>query len=211
MIRSDYIMRMIEQLSQVLTQIIMGKKVKTEAEIEQQINDLIIRYTGLHHDFILNLNSQELLNLFNLGSEFDYTRCIIVAYMLYEYAKIAKRDSNKQYIKSLSLYLKCLDNIEDELEKIVLENIQRIIKTVSYQEMQNSTLLDLLNFFERKGLYSNAEDCLYELVDRRESNIYDIGLSFYHRLLRKSNKELKSGNLPREELYEGIEELKKKL
>ena len=60
------------------------------------------------------------------------------------------------------------------------------------------------------GRYAQAEDLLYELLEAAPGSKQMVvqGVSFYQRLLQKSNQELITGNLPRAEIEEGLAELK---
>jgi len=58
------------------------------------------------------------------------------------------------------------------------------------------------------GKYARSEDRLFELAKRRPEEGLQVGIPFYERLLKKTDQELERGNLPRNEVKEGLEELK---
>ena len=68
----------------------------------------------------------------------------------------------------------------------------------------------LFRYYEFIGEYSKAEDILFELVDSKYPDIISEGKNFFQRLSQKSDGELSAGNLPREELKIGIDDLNKK-
>jgi len=60
------------------------------------------------------------------------------------------------------------------------------------------------------GKYSQAEDALFEMIEAEDAGegIVEQGIAFYTRLQQKSDAELLAGNLPREEVAEGLAHLK---
>jgi hypothetical protein len=57
--------------------------------------------------------------------------------------------------------------------------------------------------------FADAENTLFELIDEQVENILGEAFDFYQRLLNKTDQELDDGNLPKEEVLEGLEYLKK--
>ena len=68
----------------------------------------------------------------------------------------------------------------------------------------------LFRYYQFIGEYSKAEDILFELADSKYPDIILEGKNFFQRLSQKSDVELSAGNLPREELIIGIDDLNKK-
>jgi len=56
------------------------------------------------------------------------------------------------------------------------------------------------------GRYAKAENALYAILDSH-AGFADEGRRFYERLLTKSDEQLAAGNLPREEVLEGMSNL----
>lgn len=72
----------------------------------------------------------------------------------------------------------------------------------------------IFQYYRIVGKYAKAEDLLYSLLE--EANYYDkkklidIGIEFYENILKKTDLELKNGNLPRSEVLESLNEIKEK-
>lgn len=103
--------------------------------------------------------------------------------------------------------------ITDQFEKAeeILSNIyeNNVIVEIKYK---------LFEIYIESGQYSKAEDLLYELIEfskeyetKKYSNIVNLGIKFYKDLLVKDEDDLKRGNLPKNEVYDGLRELEKKL
>ena len=65
--------------------------------------------------------------------------------------------------------------------------------------------------YEELGRYARAEDCLFELIDRDWAPARDLGERFYHRLMARTDAQLEDGDLSREEVDDGLVELRQRL
>ena len=94
--------------------------------------------------------------------------------------------------------------------KIVKDNyidkIQLIIKKIIDYELPVHIRFKLFQYYEIINNYAKAEDLIIELIEidpvfKREA------VEFYERLIQKSDDDLLTGNLPREEVLEGLTSL----
>ncbi len=69
----------------------------------------------------------------------------------------------------------------------------------------------LVGYYERLGEYGQAEDILFELLEVQPDNVglIELGRAFYARLLAKSDADLLAGNFSREEVEDGLKQLRK--
>lgn len=70
--------------------------------------------------------------------------------------------------------------------------------------MASDTKRSIWRWHERQGIYADAEDVLYELLDEHAITGKE-GRSFYARLEQLEDVALERGGLPRSELREGLE------
>lgn len=72
--------------------------------------------------------------------------------------------------------------------------------------------MDLVTFHERCGRFAQAEDSLFKVLDLLpdDPNVVKRGEAFYQKLLGLSDEELEAGDLPREEVQESLEDLRKR-
>lgn len=65
-------------------------------------------------------------------------------------------------------------------------------------------------YYELTKNYAKAEDVLFTLTETSEANndILSKGIAFYERLIKKDQAELEKGNLPIDEVLEGLSNLK---
>ena len=126
-------------------------------------------------------------------------------------------------IKS-NLELMLEDIIDEYATRNTIENfdfkcikINRLLKSLKDQFMSIKLQLNLLTFYEICGEYGKTEDILYELIDNKYldleqfTSIVKLGIKFYERLLTKEDDDLLEGNLPRDEVIEGMALLKERI
>ena len=60
-----------------------------------------------------------------------------------------------------------------------------------------------------KKEYNKAENVLFEEIEKNKSEAnYKVGIDFYEELLEKSNEDLLENNFSKEEILQGIKDLK---
>jgi hypothetical protein len=107
------------------------------------------------------------------------------------------------------------------IERLLNELAKNITKTVLNKEDESSEKINLndigsgnilqimLKRFVHDGEYNKAENILFEEINKNKSgDIYQIAIDFYNSLLEKSDEKLEEGNFTREEIYQGLEDIK---
>lgn len=69
--------------------------------------------------------------------------------------------------------------------------------------------LNLISYYEKLGQFANGEDCLWKALDvaGNDPRILYRGVAFYENCRKQADPVLEEGNLPREEVNSGLEEL----
>lgn len=213
MIRSDYIMRMIEQLSRVLVQIVFHKK---NGEYEQaiiQINTALKSLVGLDPEIIRTLPAEEIIRLLHIGDQLEAGKCLVIAKLLKERTEILQlsdptnQSLSESYQKSLSLYLEAILSIPDFKETEYLQDVNELISLLEGSTLSQSVKFKLFRYYDWSGEYATAENLLFQLVEVDYPEIRPIGILFYRRLQKKSDADLILGGLPRPEVEEGLREI----
>lgn len=92
-------------------------------------------------------------------------------------------------------------NGDTEREKIDITNMGN----------KDVTLI-ILRRLVHSGEFNKAEDILFEELEKDSSvDMYNVGVEFYNMLLEKNDKELEEGNFSREEIEQGLKDIKKYL
>lgn len=73
--------------------------------------------------------------------------------------------------------------------------------------------LNLVSFYEKEGSFSDAEDCLWKSLDfiGDHPQILERGKIFYETCRKQADARLEKGNLPREEVEEGLIEINSRI
>jgi tetratricopeptide (TPR) repeat protein len=215
MIQRDYIMRMIEQLAIVLKKILHLKQEGKIDEAETEISNIGKTLLGLDIDFLNKFNTAGIIDFLTRSNSFDTGKCIIIAELLKEKGELhdIRKELNESYQcyqKSLDLYLEVLNKFTEYRQNDFFKKITFLTDKLIEYEMPARLQYKLMQYYEMIGDYAEAENILFHLIDNGGIEIVKEGLQFYNRLLAKTDDELKKGNLPRNEIEEGLLALKKK-
>ncbi|TXD38441.1 tetratricopeptide repeat protein [Lujinxingia vulgaris] len=73
--------------------------------------------------------------------------------------------------------------------------------------------INLISYNERLGRFADAEDCLWKALEvaGNDAQILRRGYAFYETCRKQADARLEEGNLPREEVDEGFEELNERI
>jgi len=211
MIQKDYIMRMIEQLSGVLIKILFNKQTKDYVQAFFEINSAYKNLLGLDPEYIKALSEDEIVGMLTSNGSIDAEKSIIIAELLREEAEIIELENGlnntvfDMFHKSFYLYIEAIKCNSIYKQNEYLKKIDKIVEKMKEYELPGHIQFRLFQYYEIIGCFGKAEDILYELIDSKYPNILFEGKSFYWRLLNKSDKELIAGNLPRNEVNEGLD------
>ena len=215
MFQKDYIMRMIEQLANVLAKV-MGFKVSNRIEeIHPVLNEALYDFTGLSEAAIECLSYKDLIDLVSGFDQINPAKCYILAELLK--AKADAFASSSELNKSFNLYLKSfniyaevlLSNNKSDFEPNY-NTIDETISIIRQFQLPYETQKLRFRYYERVMNYDKAEDVLFELLDQGayQKIMLSEGIAFYERLKKVKPEDLEKGNLPLEEVVEGLEKVK---
>jgi hypothetical protein len=109
----------------------------------------------------------------------------------------------------VAIYLEVLLTDGDTILKDNIPEIDSLLAKFTDYDLSYPIKFRLYLYYEKTGKYAKAEDVLYELLEDEEAGpgIVKEGIDFYQRLLAKSDPELTAGQLPRDEVEEGLAKL----
>ncbi len=214
MLRNDYLMRLIEQFTQATALILGFKKAKKYKNSLAAIQDTVQQIFGVDAKFIDTIPEEDLLILLKVNGNVDPDRAVMIAALQRITGEIfeERNDSDASYfayLKSLTLYLEVAISPEEPIFSEYPTEIEPLLTKLEPYELPYQTKHRLWRYYEKTGNYAKAEDILDELIETGESqgDILSQGISFYKRLLVKTDADLNAGNLPREEVEEGLTRL----
>jgi len=214
MLQRDYLMRMIEQFSNVLAKVIGLKSADKIEEKQQVLNEALNHFIGLSEATIESLSYRDLINLVSGVKEINPEKCFILAELLKAKADVfaSYDDMDKSfnlYLKSFNIYVETMLSNNSSYLEPNYSTIDQTINTIMQFQIPYETKKLLFHYYERIMKYDKAEDVLFELLNQgtHKNVILSEGAAFYERLEQKRPEELEKGNLPIDEVLEGMEKI----
>lgn len=214
MIERDFIKRIIQQLAQVLAQILLHKKSSNWEQVQMALDVAGKQMLGLNPDLRDNLDSETLIKLFSYNDKFDHEKCLVLAVILTESAiNLAKMQADESsifnaYKKGFTLYETAFQN-RDLLNKEYKGYFELCVDGLLEFKLDQNTLIRIFSFYKIHNLFARAEDILSIILINATSENIILAKEFYQSLLKLDDKQLNKGNLPRDEIIEGLNRLHK--
>jgi len=214
MIRRDYFIRMVQELTQALTRMVFFRKAQNYPHAIQEFKRALSRFWNLTPEQIGNFSIEQwiekcreeegpmgeklvaLADLFKEQGEIEGAA---------EQAEIGLRSSTI----ALGLYLEAVTSPDTIISVDLLGKIEELIERTSGSRLPAEVLRRLLSYYETRGMLDKAEDVLFDWLDTRDPAAPKAGLSFYTRLETRTDQELERCGLPRAEVEEGREEVRR--
>ena len=214
MVQKDYIMRIIEQFAKSLAKIAGYRVQQQHAEALENISEAFSLFVGLDSDMVAAMSDTELISLLKHDGVLDVRKCIFLAELLKEQGDVYDNqtesdDACDSRLKALSMYLAAWESDREIDFEQRLDKIEILQKRLRDYDLPSQTKHILFRFYDWAGLYSKAEDLLFDMLDDEidHDRSINIGIEFYNRLLQRSDEELSDGGLPRGEVMEGLQQL----
>lgn len=219
MVERDYILRLIKQMAEALAIVFKLERGGDYIEALRVIDGTYQQLLGLDAATVATLPVDTLLNLIRSsgagyqGQQAIAERLTVLANLLQAegdiYQGLAKPDDSAvRRLKALDVQLAILTG-EDPSSARAADAVRTLLEHLSEYELSVRTKLQLWKHFEQFGDFARAEDWMYETIEDEHApaDITNRAISFYHRLLDHTDFELVHGNLPRQEVEAGLEQL----
>ena len=211
MIRRDYIMRIVQEMAQVLARVIT---LKDRQEYDQAMRELGAALRKLREAPSGTPDEASLEDWIALCHQHGPAASglmMAVANLLAEQGELLTCQgespaAHRSNALALGLSLEALLNGEAFVSAELLRNIDRLTGLVWQSLADGGVWRRLLGYYEARGRYAQAEDTLFAWQATGDRASAATGLAFFARLDTLSDDELTHGNLPREEVKEGRRE-----
>lgn len=210
----DYIMKIIQQFTNAVAKI-MGLKAENKIEESQVVlTDTLKNFTGLNTEILEALPYEILLQ--RVSGQTNSEKSLILAELLYQQADIYEikgelSRARNLYLKNANIMINVLLKGDDTVLEQNQDKVNELIEKIGLRNVPRESLLLLFQYYELTTEYAKAEDVLFELIEKAEANkdLVAKGIAFYERLLNKDQADLQKGNLPMDEVLEGLANLKR--
>lgn len=212
MIRSDYIMRQIEQFVQAIAELLFREKNNQEFRVE--LDKIGKSYLGIDLEMMESMSFNQLKSVFQIDINQYHMKCYMAAEVFLRKLEREILESNlsktvlENYLKTFELYFEAIQDNKYFQNSNVYKNMEKVNQIISKYDIDPEIKFKILRFYEVSGNYAEAENILFDLIDDKYDSIQEEGIKFYKRLLDLSDSKLVSGSLPREEVLEGLAGLK---
>jgi hypothetical protein len=216
MIRRDYILRMIEECIQALTQIRALRHNQRWEEARQAVEAQCEKLAAAGARDLARLSETELLARLaqDQPTQIVRARLFVLISLLQEAGEIAAAegrvaDARETGLKALHLLLEVsAQNDAGELPAFV-PRVEALVHSLAGAPLPVRTQIMLMQHYESTGQLAKAEDTLFGILDATANDpaSLEFGAAFYERILRQNDAMLMAGNLPRAEAEEGLREL----
>src|SRR5260221_639402 len=214
MIRRDYFLRMVQELTQALTRILFLKKAQEYPKAVDEIENALTRFWNLTQDQIKTFSLEQWIEQCRQEEGPMGEKLAALAELFREqdelYAlQMNLPESQRTGALSLGLYLEAVVSPGTVISVDLLDKIEQLIERTSTAGLPAAVWARLLSYYETRGMLAKAEDALFDWLDTGDADAAAAGLAFYARVAAKDNRELEAGGLPRDEIEKGPEEFLK--
>lgn len=190
------------------------KQERKHTEALWELDELFKREFRLNSELLRSLSAADIEQLFRNHGYLEADKLQTATRLLEEEASLLlelerEEEAMMLYIKVFQLYLKSALQGADMKLIGLEERIGLVKEQLKAYALPETAQRDYYAYAEQQGMYAEAENMLYHLLDNGYMK-YDEAISFYERLLLKLPEDLARGGLPLEEVHEGIDELKRR-
>jgi hypothetical protein len=217
MYRKDYFMRLVEQLTAVITQVAKLGNEEAYQEAQETTDGALRQLTGLGPEAWLSMEPDDILANLSMREDLGgIETAVFMTGIFYQEGEIhALQDDDDgadfRFLRALQLQLAVLNTHPDMPMPEVVPSVQAMQARLAENDvlLPTETNQALLAYYEIVGDFSAAEDVLYDWLDAEpgSSPVIEAGIAFYENLLLKPDEELEAGNLPRDEVETGLADL----
>ncbi|MFD1954160.1 DUF6483 family protein [Paenibacillus thailandensis] len=211
MFQRDYLMRMIEQMTEAIGQVMQLRKERKQEEALQLLDDLLDRQFGLSARLLRSLSDEDLVKMMTQNGIVQADSLQAIAVMFKQQSEMQEElgrddESYELGLKALRLFMRLtLLGAPATVADSAGEARQLLAKLNAYELPEDTKLLQA-EWHEAEGEYDLAENILYELYEDGYITTEHLE-QFYRRLLLYGDDKLEAGGLPREEVETGLADL----
>ncbi|MDR3542073.1 MAG: DUF6483 family protein [Desulfosporosinus sp.] len=207
----DYFMKMINELTTAIGRI-MGLKAENKIEESQEVlNQALKHFNDLSMEVIEALPYEILIHKISGSRQINTEKYLMLGELLIQQADIYETKGENAraknlHLKSMNILIKALLNDDNLALEQNQSKVDELIEKIGWFNVTNESKLLLFQYYELTKNYAKAEDVLFNLIEINgtRNDIWAKGIAFYGRLINIDQAELEKGNLPIDEVLEGL-------
>lgn len=212
MIRRDYLMRLAQEMAQVLVRVVSLKHRKEYDQALREIGDALRQLREAEPNAGREASLQDWIGLCDKYEQAGPSMMTAVADLVREQGEIfgvqgrpAESQASEQI--ALGLFLEALLKRGAFVSAELLDKIESLIERTGESALASELSQRLIHYFTARGRLGKAEDVLFSWIETRDPAAHAEGRMFYQKLLLMDDDELVRGELPRAEVEEGLRDL----
>ncbi|WP_282937805.1 DUF6483 family protein [Paenibacillus sp. RC67] len=218
MYRRDYLMRMIEQFTVSMGQVMFQRQNRRFAEAMELLTQAMKQLLGLNSKMVRALSVKDIITLLSTNGHFDAGKGLLLSDMLVAEGDVLndaeqEEEASTCLVKALELLLN-IRRMEDAEHGMtdVDERIAAVLPKAQNIRMTPFMMEVLIEYHDTAGQLSKAEDMLFFMLDDDPGNTTAIeqGIAMVERWIKLSPEDIEKGNLSTEEIQESYHVLIKK-
>ena len=214
MLSKDYIMRMVEQIVRAMAKIAQIQDSGDFQAAQGLLDQACREHLGLELALVQGQPVAILLSLFTVDGQLDPGKCIVAGELSVQIAAQAQQKNQTSQaevarLRALEFYMMGYRVLPEKERHLYAVKIVDLLAQLPEQVFAAPELLSFVAVYEAARNYDRAEDLLFELAEEGVDGAVDFGLRLYQELLRRKDDDLEQGGLPREEVEQGLQELRR--
>lgn len=211
MFQRDYLVRMINQMTEALGQVMGLRKQMKQEEALLVIEELLDKHFRLSSKLIRSLSDEDLMKMMTTNGLVDTEQLQAIAILMKQEALLhgelgRETEFFTLCVRSLRLFVRLsLMKAEPTIVKPD-EQIDELLALLRAYELPVPAKRLLMAWHEEEGRYDQVENMMFELLEANALSKADAA-GIYGRMLSRGDEELDAGGLPRAEIIDGLEEL----
>lgn len=202
--QTDYVLRMIEMMGTFFKRLL---EMVDEIEKEELFDDTLRRQCGIGLKTLDHLSAETLIEMLPDQPRFALSEML---YLRTQAFCLADEDKTDCLYKALKLLLSVTrENVFCERRKDRLLTLYQAV----YDSLTASDLEAIFHFLIVADAFQQAENVLFDAIEttlgQERKQLISLGLETYTTLLSLPDAQLQAGALPRNEVMQGIEDLKR--
>lgn len=213
MFKDDYIMKIVRQAGMVFARAVKSVREDNLDEAREIAEAAAEEFVGIGLYEAERSSAENLAARVSTREQGGIGELLMLADLLRANAIIYEHEENEEAAfraRLLALQIRLKLAIGFDLSNAHLDNtVSDLSAQLEEYVLPTPTVHQLFVYFEKTQQYDEAEEILWELIDDHiaEQDMVQEGLAFYERLLQKTDSELRVGNMERDEVQDGFDEL----
>lgn len=215
MIRRDYILRLVQEMVQLLARVVFLKSRREYEQALSEINRALRQLNAGGDQGASPLTPEEWIALCRKHDSAASGLMMATAELLRQEGELLalqerRPDSQRSRMAALTLFLEAILTGETFISVELLNKVEDLVDQTAEAERPPALWHRLVRYFEAREQFALAEDALFGWVETGDASARTQGLSFYERLLARTDADLERGGLPRPEVEQGRDDLRQR-